>query len=111
MLKNLMIKKVATVAAVLFGLGTVAVQAAEIRVLNWKDYGTDADWALKLAGYSNDVFAYIPSRRVLREGGYEAGGAMIYMTTVVQPGPFTETVEERIIGGVHALLKRATDGN
>ncbi len=47
MLKNLMIKKVATVAAVLFGLGTVAVQAAEIRVLNWKDYGTDADWAVK----------------------------------------------------------------
>lgn len=59
-----------------------------------------------VAGYSNDVFAYVPSRRVLEEGGYEGGGAMIYMTTVVQPGPFTETVEERIINGVHALLKQ-----
>jgi hypothetical protein len=58
-----------------------------------------------VAGYSNDVFAYVPSLRILREGGYEGGGAMIYMTTVVQPGPFTETVEERIIEGVHALLR------
>lgn len=57
-----------------------------------------------VAGYSNDVFAYVPSLRILREGGYEGGGAMIYMTTVVQPGPFTETVEERIIEGVHTLL-------
>ncbi len=31
-----------------------------------------------VAGYSNDVMAYIPSRRVLREGGYEGGGAMVY---------------------------------
>ncbi|MFK8114827.1 MAG: neutral/alkaline non-lysosomal ceramidase N-terminal domain-containing protein [Rubripirellula sp.] len=31
-----------------------------------------------VAAYSNDVMAYIPSRRVLLEGGYEGGGAMIY---------------------------------
>ena len=32
-----------------------------------------------VAGYSNDVFGYVPSRRVLEEGGYEAGGAaMLY---------------------------------
>ena len=31
-----------------------------------------------VAGYSNDVMAYIPSRRVLMEGGYEGGGAMVY---------------------------------
>ena len=31
-----------------------------------------------VAGYSNDVMAYIPSRRVLIEGGYEGGGAMVY---------------------------------
>lgn len=56
-----------------------------------------------VAGYSNDVFAYIPSRRVLLEGGYEAGGAMRYMTTVLQPGPFAPTVEQRIISKVHQL--------
>jgi hypothetical protein len=31
-----------------------------------------------VAGYSNDVMAYIASRRVLSEGGYEGGGAMVY---------------------------------
>ena len=59
--------------------------------------------AVWVAGYSNDVFAYIPSRRVLLEGGYEAGGAMRYMTTILQPGPFTPTVEERITFKVHEL--------
>ena len=73
-----------------------------------------ADYALRLkrelgaeklwvAGYSNDVFAYIPSRRVLEEGGYEASGAMIYY---LQPGPFTPSVEETIIRKVHELVKR-----
>ncbi len=32
--------------------------------------------AVWVAGYSNDVMAYIPSERVLNEGGYEGGGAM-----------------------------------
>ena len=58
-----------------------------------------------VAGYSNDVFAYVPSRRVLLEGGYEAGGAMRYMTTVLQHGPFAPNVEERIIEKVHELNK------
>lgn len=31
-----------------------------------------------VAGYANDVMAYIPSRRVLREGGYEGASSMIY---------------------------------
>ncbi len=56
-----------------------------------------------VAGYSNDVFAYIPSRRVLLEGGYEAERAMRNMTTVLQPGPFAPSVEERIISRVHEL--------
>ena len=57
-----------------------------------------------VAGYSNDVFAYVPSRRVLLEGGYEAGGAMKYFTTVLQHGPFAPDVEERLIKKVHELL-------
>lgn len=61
--------------------------------------------AVWVAGYSNDVFAYVPSRRVLEEGGYEAVGAMRYMTTVLQPGAFTADVEERLIAKVHELLK------
>lgn len=59
--------------------------------------------AVWVAGYSNDVFAYVPSRRVLLEGGYEAGGAMRYMTTVLQHGPFAPSIEGRIISKVREL--------
>jgi hypothetical protein len=54
-----------------------------------------------VAGYSNDVFGYVPSLRVLREGGYEGGDAMIYYA---KPGPFNEAVEELIVGKVHQLM-------
>ena len=63
-----------------------------------QELGAEKLW---VAGYSNDVFAYIPSRRVLAEGGYEGGGAMIYY---VQPGPFAPSIEETIIGRVHAII-------
>jgi hypothetical protein len=55
-----------------------------------------------VAGYSNDVPAYIPSLRVLKEGGYEGGGAMIYYG---QPGPFAESVEETIVRAVHRMIR------
>ncbi|MBK7929041.1 MAG: neutral/alkaline non-lysosomal ceramidase N-terminal domain-containing protein [Bryobacterales bacterium] len=56
-----------------------------------------------VAGYSNDVMSYIPSVRILREGGYEADSSMIYYG---QPGPYSEDVEESIMGSVKAVLKR-----
>jgi neutral ceramidase len=65
-------------------------------------YGWDITW---VAGYSNDVFAYIPSVRVLREGGYEGGGAMI---PYGQPAPFTESVEPIIVGEVDKLVKKVS---
>jgi len=58
--------------------------------------------AVWVAGYSNDVFAYIPSARVLKEGGYEATGAVLYSSL---PSAFAPTLEERIIGKVHELLR------
>ena len=71
-----------------------------------------ADYALRLkrehasarlwvAAYSNDVSCYIPSLRVLDEGGYEGGGAMIYYG---RPGPFDRTVEQRLMAATHGLL-------
>jgi Neutral/alkaline non-lysosomal ceramidase, N-terminal len=65
-----------------------------------RQYGFDNLW---VAGYSNDVFAYIPSRRVLLEGGYEGGGAMLVYG---QPAPFTWAVEETIAEGVDKVVKR-----
>jgi hypothetical protein len=55
---------------------------------------------LWVAAYCNDVFAYVPSARVLKEGGYEAAEAMIYYDL---PGPFAPAVEEVIVGRVRAL--------
>ena len=52
----------------------------------------------KLAGYSNDVMAYIPSRRVLTEGGYEGGGAMVYYG---QPTIWSEQVENQIMDEIN----------
>jgi len=51
-----------------------------------------------VAGYANDVMAYIPSRRVLTEGGYEGGGAMIYYGL---PTVWAPEVENLIVAEVH----------
>jgi hypothetical protein len=51
--------------------------------------------------YANDVPCYIPSERVLQEGGYEGGGAMIFYD---RPTRFATGVEARIITAVHNLL-------
>jgi len=51
-------------------------------------------WA---AGYSHDVMAYIPSLRVLNEGGYEGGGAMVYYGL---PTLWSPQVEESIVAEV-----------
>lgn len=75
---------------------------------------TVVDYALRLkrelagpsvwvAGYSNDVFTYVPSARVLAEGGYEAGDAAKWDAL---PGPFTDTVEERLVGKVLELARQ-----
>lgn len=47
-----------------------------------------------VSGYCNDVMAYIPSVRVLNEGGYEGGGAMLYYGL---PSPWSPEIEEQIV--------------
>jgi hypothetical protein len=66
-----------------------------------REYGWDDTW---VAGYSNDVMGYIPSLRVLTEGGYEGGGAMV---NYGRPGPLAPAVEETIAGKVKELVTRA----
>lgn len=58
---------------------------------------------LIVAGYSNDVMCYIPTKRILSEGGYEAVDSMIYYG---QPGPFTPEVEERIFSTIARVMKK-----
>lgn len=57
-----------------------------------------------VAGYSNDVMAYIPTRRVWDEGGYEAAGAMVYYGL---PTRWSGDVEDVIVTKVHELVGNA----
>jgi putative membrane-bound dehydrogenase-like protein len=54
-----------------------------------------------LTAYANTNPCYIPSERVLREGGYEGGGAMIYYDL---PTPFKPGLEAPIVAEVHRQL-------
>ena len=47
-----------------------------------------------VAGYSNDYTGYVPSLRVLKEGGYEAAAG------------WAESVEDRIADKVHELYRK-----
>jgi hypothetical protein len=66
---------------------------------------TRGEGSIWVAGYSNDVMAYIPSRRVLTEGGYEGGGAMVYYG---RPTVWSERVEEQIIEEVRKQTGAST---
>lgn len=57
---------------------------------------------LVVAGYSNAVMSYIPTVRILHEGGYEAESSMIYYG---QPGPYTDEVEEIVFKAIHRVMK------
>ncbi len=65
-----------------------------------KEFDSERLW---INAYANDVPCYIPSERVLKEGGYEGGGAMIYYD---YPAPFAPGIEDRIITTVHQLLPK-----
>ncbi len=58
---------------------------------------------LIVAGYSNDVMSYIPSQRVLKEGGYEPVDSMIYYG---HPGPFSDKVEDSVFGAARETLRK-----
>ena len=57
-----------------------------------------------VAGYCNYEFGYLPTWRILKEGGYEAR-----MRGMPFSGPFTDTVEKRVIEGVRRLVKKVTN--
>jgi hypothetical protein len=60
--------------------------------------------AIWITGYANDVMAYIPSARVLKEGGYEADSSMIYYGF---PTRWAPAIEDKIVTKVHELVKEA----
>lgn len=69
-----------------------------------KELGPGKTW---VAAYTNDVMAYIPSLRVLKEGGYEGGGAMVYYGLPALWGPQTE---ELIVKAIHEQVAGVRHG-
>ncbi|HUQ90337.1 MAG TPA: hypothetical protein VM120_01570 [Bryobacteraceae bacterium] len=66
-----------------------------------REYGNDNTW---VAGYNNELLSYIPSLRVLKEGGYE-GTEGIYEYGL--PGPYGYAIEEVIAQKVQELVREA----
>jgi hypothetical protein len=59
--------------------------------------------ALWVAAYADDVIGYIPSVRVLKEGGYEAGEAFYGSTW---PAPLAEDIEAIVVQAAHDAVMR-----
>ena len=59
---------------------------------------------LWVTGYANDVPCYIPSRRILNEGGYEAVDSLWYYD---RPAQLSPAVEDLIVGTVKRSVPRA----
>ena len=64
-----------------------------------RNLGSSNTW---VSAYCNDVLAYIPSLRVLKEGGYEGETSMLYYG---HPTKWSEQVEEDIIAAVDRLVQ------
>lgn len=62
------------------------------------DFDPERLW---INAYANDVPCYIPSRRILAEGGYEAETSLWYYD---RPARLAPAVEDRIVATVHELL-------
>ena len=98
------------VQAIRFGDGPTLVALGGEVVIDY-DLRTKREYPnakLIVAGYSNDVMCYIPSKRVLKEGGYEAVDSMIYYG---MPGPFSDQVEEQVFAAIHRVMKRVGVNN
>ena len=103
-----MIKRIPIFVALAFLVASTLSARAGESVASAPQWNVGVDYALRLkreltmpdgpaiwvAGYSNVYSGYIPNRRVLLEGGYEA-----------RSRPWKPTLEERIVGKVHELVK------
>lgn len=68
-----------------------------------KELGEKNKGAIWIAGYSNDVMCYIPSKRVVEEGGYEGKTSMRYVRSSINPTSWSTAIEETLVKKVHEL--------
>lgn len=84
-------------------IGTGAETVVDYALRFKKELGPDT-W---VCGYTDDMVAYIPSRRVWQEGGYE-GGSNLY--EYGHPAlRWSGDIEDRIAAAVHRLVKRVRE--
>ncbi|MCH9792568.1 MAG: neutral/alkaline non-lysosomal ceramidase N-terminal domain-containing protein, partial [Planctomycetes bacterium] len=62
------------------------------------------DEKMWVTSYSNDVPCYIPSERILQEGGYEGRNAMVWYDL---PGPFAPGLEKKILDEVNRQIPKS----
>jgi hypothetical protein len=85
----------------MIGMGAETVVDYALRFK--KEFGPST-W---VCGYADDMIAYIPSRRVWEEGGYEGGSNLYeYGRPAVRWGG---DVEDRIAAGVQQLVKQVSE--
>ena len=68
-----------------------------------REWGAEKLW---VAGYANDVFAYVPSVRILHEGGYESDFNLIYYGL---PSRFAPAVEDTLVQAVHDVVRHTDE--
>ena len=78
-------------------LGGEVVVDYQIRLR--RELGRSSTW---VTGYANDVMAYIPSERVLQEGGYEGDTSMIVYQ---QPSKWKAGLEDQIVSTVRSMVE------
>lgn len=83
----------------LIGIGGEAVVDYSLRFK--KEYNKGTTW---VSGYTNDMVAYIPSRRVWEEGGYEGGN---HLDEYGRPAwRWAGDIEDRIANAVREIVAR-----
>jgi len=62
----------------------------------------ELDWSrVWINGWANDMPGYIPSRRILLEGGYEADFSQVYYE---QPSRYASSVEDKLVNAVKEMV-------
>ena len=83
------------------GIGGEAVVDYSLRFK--KEYNQGTTW---VSGYTNDMVAYIPSRRVWEEGGYEGGN---HLDEYGRPAwRWAGDIEDRIAGAVKKVVEQVS---
>jgi hypothetical protein len=81
----------------LLGMNGEIVVEYGLRIRDW------SDGSVLPMGYANGMTGYIPTARIIVEGGYEAGEAAPYFFLT---GPFSPEVESLVDDAITSILTR-----